>query len=204
MTRTKCSAIALAIGLAFSTGALAQKMSKSDYATQKDAIAAQFKSARAGCDGAAANAKDICVARADGAQQIARAELEARYAPTQKTRYGVQVANADAAYLVAKQECDDKAGNAKDVCVTQAKAAQTAAKADAKARMKVSRANATAEEKSADAKTVAKEQATDARKDAAAEKRAADYVVAKEKCDAFAGDARGTCMDEAKARFDKS
>jgi hypothetical protein len=204
MTRTSISAIALAIGFAFSTGAMAQNMSKSDYTQQKDAIAAQFKAAKAGCDGSAGNAKDICVAKAEGGQMIAKAELEASYKPTQKSRYEVRAANADAAYLLAKQECDDKAGNAKDVCMKEAKAAQTAAKADARAKMKISKANATADEKSADAKTVAREQSIDARRDAAEEKRNAAYQVAKEKCDAFAGDAKATCLTEAKAQFDKS
>jgi hypothetical protein len=34
---------------------------------------------------------------------------------------------------VAKEKCDDKAGNEKDVCVKEAKAALVRAKADAKA-----------------------------------------------------------------------
>ena len=42
-----------------------------------------------------------------------------------------------------------------------------------------------------------------ARKDAQSDKRDVDYAVAKEKCDAFAGDAKSTCMNEAKARLGK-
>lgn len=36
------------------------------------------------------------------------------------------------------------------------------------------------------------------------DKRDADYAVAKEKCDAFAGGAKSNCMNEAKACFGKS
>ena len=35
-------------------------------------------------------------------------------------------------------------------------------------------------------------------------KRDAEYAVAKEKCDAFAGDAKTNCLNEANARFGKS
>jgi len=41
-------------------------------------------------------------------------------------------------------------------------------------------------------------------KDAATEKRDADYKLAKEKCDTFAGDAKASCLTEANTRFGKS
>ena len=43
----------------------------------------------------------------------------------------------------------------------------------------------------------------DARKDAADDRRDADYRVALEKCDAFAGDAKSTCVGSAKSRYGK-
>ena len=49
-----------------------------------------------------------------------------------------------------------------------------------------------------------REQGADARKDAATDKRDADYAMAKEKCDAFTGDANTSCLSEAKAGFGKS
>ena len=49
-----------------------------------------------------------------------------------------------------------------------------------------------------------KEGSADVRKDAATEKRDADYKVAKEKCDAFTGDAKASCMTDAKTRYGKS
>jgi hypothetical protein len=44
----------------------------------------------------------------------------------------------------------------------------------------------------------------EAKKDAAADKRDADYNVAVEKCDALAGDAKTGCIAAAKAKFGKS
>ena len=204
MNKFNINTLAVAIGLAFSTGAMAIDMSKAEYTGQKDAIAAEFKSAKANCGEAAANAKDICIAKAQGSEKIAKAELEARYKPTEKSHFQVRVAKAEAAYAVAKEECDDKAGNVKDVCVKQAKAAETSAKADAKAQMKITKATGTASETAADARTKANVETTDARKEAATDKRDAAYTVAKEKCDAFASDAKDRCIAEAKARYGKS
>ena len=112
---------------------------------------------------------------------MAKAELEAVYQPCGKHRYDVNVAKADAEYAVAKEKCDDKAGNDKKVCVKEAKAAETRAKADAKANLKTASAdNAAAEDK-----------------------READYKVAKAKCDRLAGEAKEHCVDDAKARYAK-
>jgi hypothetical protein len=59
---------------------------------------------------------------------------------------------------------------------------QTAAMADAKAQRKIA----------------------DARKDASADKNDADYAVAKEKCEALAGDVKETCVQDAKTHYGKS
>ena len=83
---------------------------------------------------------------------------------------------------MAKEKCDDLKGNAKDVCVKDAKAAHTRAKVDAKANQKV----------------------TEVRKDATEDKRDANYALAKERCDALAGDAKTKCVNDAKARFGKT
>ena len=197
------NAIAMAIGLAFSAGAMAQTMSKDEYKSAKDGIAAEYKSAKAACGSLAGNAKDICKAEASGNEKVAKAELEAKYKPSVEARYKVRVARANADYAVAREKCDDAAGNVKNVCVKEAKVAAVAAKADAKAQMKSANANETAAETSAKASSKAREQGADARQDAASDKRDADYAVAKEKCDAFAGDAKTNCLNEAKARFGK-
>jgi hypothetical protein len=203
MNKLNISMIAMAISLAFSTGAIAQNMSKDDYKAGKDKIAAEYKSAKAACDSLSGNPKDICVADAKGKEKVAKAELEAGYKPSNKATYEVSVAKAEADYAVAKERCDDLAGNAKDVCVKEAKAAETTAKANAKAQMKTAEANVTAKEKTTEARSDASKKATDARKDATADKRDAEYAVAKEKCDTFSGDAKDQCLNQAKARFGK-
>jgi len=201
MNKLDIASIAAAFALAFSPGANAQSISKADYKSGKDSIAAEYKSAASACASLSGNAKDICRAEAKGKQNVAKAELEARNKPTNKSRYAVSVATAEAAYSVAKEKCDDKAGNDKTVCVKEAKAAETRAKADAKAQMKTAAANKSANETSTAARKEARETGADARKDAAADKRTADYALAKAKCDALAGDAKDRCMNEAKARY---
>ena len=51
----------------------------------------------------------------------------------------------------------------------------------------------------ADAKAARK--TTDARVDASKDKMKADYKVAAEKCDSLAGDAKNSCIADAKTRF---
>ena len=185
--------LVLAASVAFSAGAMAQNMSQDDYEAGKDQSASQYKADKAACKSFSGNARDICVAEAKGKEKVANADLEAGYKPTANNRYKASVAVAEAAYSVARERCDDKAGNAKSVCVEEAKAAQTTAKADAKAQMKVSDANAVARGKNAEA-----------RKDAAASTNDAQYGVAKEKCDTYAGEAKDHCLAQAKKNFGKS
>ena len=204
MNKVHINVIALAVSLAFSAGAMAQSMSKGDYQAGKGRIAAEYKSAKAACDSLSGNTSDICVAEAKGTEKVAIADLEAGYKPSAKTRYQARAAKAEADLAVAKERCDDMAGNAKDVCVKEANAAATTAKADAKAQMKTSEANAVASDKTADARSEANEKAAGARKDASAEKLDAQYGVAKEKCDEYAGGAKDYCLQRAKARFGAS
>ena len=91
MNQFNIAAIAVAIGLAFSTGAMAQSMSKDEYQARKDGISAEYKSAKANCDSFSRNVKDRCKAEAVGNEKIAKTELEFRYKPTDKTRYEARV-----------------------------------------------------------------------------------------------------------------
>ena len=111
MNKLNIIAIALATGLAFSTGAMALSMSKDEYKGRKDGIATEYKTAKAGCGSFAANAKDICMAEAKGREKIAKADLEERYKPAPNTRYRARIARAEADYSVAREKCDDQAGN---------------------------------------------------------------------------------------------
>lgn len=190
MKNIKISVLSLAIGLAMSTGAMAESMSKDQYKSLEKDIDTEYKAAKTVCESLAGNANDICVAEAKGKMNIAKAELEYNYKPTVKTMYKARVAKADADYSVATQKCDDKDGNDEDVCVKEAKAAKTQQTAAAEAQMKTSKADAVAIEKS-----------YDARKDAETDMRDANYAVAKEKCDALADDAKDLCMSNAKVHF---
>ena len=182
MKRTNLTLIAAAVGLAFSAAVSAgTPMTKASYDESGKNIEAQYKTAKAACKSLKDNAQDICEAQAKGAQNVAHAELKADYKPSHESRYDARVVKADADYSVAREMCDDKAGNDKDVCVKEAKAALTRAQADAKAG----------------------EKTASARMDATKDKRDADYKVAAEKCEALAGDAKSACMKDAKARFGK-
>jgi hypothetical protein len=162
--------------------AQAATISQADYKAGKTRISADYKTDKAACAPLTANAKDVCLEEAKAKEKVARAELEYSYTGKAKDQTKLLVAKADSGYAVAKEKCDDKAGNDKDVCVKEAKAIQTAALADAKAGKKIH----------------------EARKDAAQDKRDADYKLAVEKCDAMSGDAKASCVAAAKAKFGKT
>jgi hypothetical protein len=187
MKNINISVLALAIGLALSTGAMAESMTKKQYTALDKKIDAEYKVAKKGCDSLSGNAEDICEAEAKGTRNTAEAELKYNYNPTNKALYQVRVAKADADYSVANQKCDDKDGNVEDVCEKEAIAAKVQETAAAEAQMKASKADAVAIEKS-----------SDARKDAEKDMRDANYAVAKEKCEALDGKAEELCMVDAK------
>ncbi len=195
----------MAIGVGICAGAIAQSMPKVQYKSANAAIAAENKAARAACGRSlSSNAKNICNAEASGREKVAKAELEAKYKPSQERSYRVHVARANSDYSVAKELCNYAAANAKHVCVKEAKAAAVGAKADALTQMKITNANQKAAETSARAIKVANEKASDARKDSVSDKNDADYALAKERCDFFSSDAKSNCVNQAKARFGKS
>jgi len=162
--------------------AQAATMSKADYKADKTRISADYKADKAACASLKDNAKDICVEQAKAKEKVARAELEYSYTGKATDQNKILVAKAEANYSVAKEKCDDMKGNDKDVCVKEAKAVEVKALADAKMGKQIA----------------------EVKKDAAQDKRDADYKVAAEKCDALAGDAKSTCIAAAKAKFGKS
>ncbi|MEO7151865.1 MAG: hypothetical protein ABIX46_09195 [Burkholderiaceae bacterium] len=168
--------------LAVSSAAFAATVSKEDYRARKAQISDAYKADKKACGSLAGNAKDICQEEAKGKEKIARAEIEYQYTGKPKDNEKFAMAKADATYNIAKEKCDDLAGNPKDVCVKEAKAVHVAAKADAKTM-----------------KTVAT-----SRNEAVDEKRDAQYQVATEKCDALSGDAKSSCIKTAKARYGKT
>jgi hypothetical protein len=161
---------------------LAVKNADTQYKTDKDA-----------CSSRSGNAKDICIAEANGKEKVAKADAEAAYKSTPKAREDARVARAEATHYVAKEKCDDLSGNAKDVCLKEADAALVKAKADAKV-----------DRVAADTKEDAAMKQAEARQQAAQDKRNADYKVAIEKCDALSGAAKNTCISDAKVQYGKS
>jgi hypothetical protein len=186
--KLKLIMLTLAVSCTFAGNAMA--LSKDEYKVQKERIEMEYKASHDKCASLSANAKDICQAEAKGTEKVAKAELEAQYKPNPSHDKKIRDAKADAAYDVAKEKCDDLAGNAKNVCVKEAQAARTTAKADAK----VSKVSADAnKDKAADMAGV--------QKDAAVDKRDAGYEVAKARCDSLAGGAKDGCLNDAKAKF---
>lgn len=175
------TSLALAALLALSV-AQAQTMNKADYKASKTTISANYSTDKKACASLAGNTKDICVEEAKAKKEIAYAELEYGYTGKASDQNKVLKTKAKAAYAVAKEKCDDQAGNAKSVCVKEAKAIETKALADAKMGKQI----------------------TEAKKDGAQEKIDADYKVAAQKCNALAGDAKASCMAAAKAKFNKT
>jgi len=162
--------------------AQAATMSKVDYKAAKTRISADYKADKAACASMTANAKDICIEEAKAKEKIARAEAEYSYTGKPKDQTTLMQVKAKSAYAVAKEKCDDKTGNDKDVCVKEAKAVETKALADAKMGKQIG-----------EAKTEASE-----------DKRDADYKLAVAKCDAMTGDAKTSCLAAAKVKFGKN
>jgi hypothetical protein len=109
--------------------------------------------------------------------------VSAQAADANKTQrdadYKATVAQADSDYKAAKESCNTRAGNDKDVCLKEANAAHVKATADAKAKRKAAAAMAAARD----------------------DKNDANYKVAAEKCDAMSGTAKDTCVRDAKMKY---
>jgi hypothetical protein len=168
-------------------------ISKDTYDQAVKNAEAQYKMDKDACSSRSGKSKDICLAEANGKEKVAKADAESAYKNTPKVREDARVTRAEATYNVAKEKCDQLAGNPKDVCVKEANAVLVKAKADAKV-----------DRVAADTRQDAAAKQADARKDANADNRDADYKVAVEKCDALAGSAKDACISNAKAQYGKS
>ncbi len=152
---------------------------KTAYENAKASAKSTYEAATKRCDSMKGNARDVCLAEAKAARTRTEEEAEAAYQGTPKARAHAVDEIAEANYKVARERCNERSGNDKDVCIKVAKAELTKAKADAKANRKT----------------------IEARQDAAKDKREAEYKVAAEKCDALNGDAKSACVKDAKARY---
>ncbi|MBI4696408.1 MAG: hypothetical protein HY749_20560 [Gammaproteobacteria bacterium] len=133
------------------------------------------------CKQLSGNKRDVCMAEARRDERTEKADAEAAYKPNADHITDEMTTRADGDYKVAKEKCDAKAGNDKDICLKDAEAAHTKAIADAKAYRKSAEAHQDAAKKSMDA----------------------DYDAAKERCENYAGETRDTCLSEARARYGK-
>lgn len=147
------------------------------YKQAKDTAEATYDNAKKACDSMKDNAKDVCNAEAKAARDKSKAQAEAQYKGTPKAHADARLVAAKADYDVAKERCDDKSGNDKDVCVKDAKASRTKAEADVKA----ARENRETRQETAQAKSDA------------------NYKAAVERCDALSGEAKDACVARAKS-----
>ncbi len=118
--------------------AAAAPMTRDDYKASRARIIAEYEAERQKCGPSLGTPTEICVARARGARKVANAELQAAYKPGPRTYYAAAMARAEAAFAIAKEECDRQKGEARKACDKDAKAAFERAKAEAKAARKAS------------------------------------------------------------------
>jgi hypothetical protein len=164
-------------------------LTPAEQKAEKDHISAEYKAANDQCKTLKGNAKDVCQDRAKGKKKVAEAELDYKKDPSERHRHNLAKAKADADYSIAKENCEDAKGNAKDVCKKEAKAAHVKALEAAK----VAEARHDPSAKPSDV--------AEARKDAGEKTREADYKAVKERCEALSGDAKDTCVADAKRQF---
>jgi len=173
--------IGAALAWAGSARAQAVPDAKTAYQQAQATAEANFKAARTRCDLIAGNPHDLCVAEAKAARVRVEEEAEAAYKNTLSAYTRARMRIAAANHDRDKVRCAAVTGNERDVCLEQAKATLVAAQADAKA----------------DRKSI------EARLDAREDKLAAQYRVAIEKCDAYAGAVKDQCVSTAKTTFGK-
>ncbi len=152
MTHPIVHAWLFACGICISTNVFADAMNADDYAIERDRISAEHKAAWDACDKVidastdvramqandkdslemaerafqgTTNAKEICVATADGEQKIALAELEYRRSASDENRAKVDAARADEELAIAKLKCAGEAADAQATCVQDAQAKRT-------------------------------------------------------------------------------
>ena len=94
-----------------------------------------------------------------------------------KDEYKTQKDRIEGDYKVSRDKCASLKANAKDICVAEAKGVEKTAKAELEAQYKPSPRN--------------EQKVKDAKADAA-------YDVAKEKCDDLSGNAKDTCVKDAR------
>lgn len=142
---------------------------------------ALYEAASARCAALAGIAHDICEADAHAARVRSEEEANAAYRNTLAAYTQARIRIASAYHERDKTRCGALAGNDREVCVEQARAVLVAAQADARADRK----------------------AIEARLDARDEKLSAEYRVALQRCDAYAGVVKDQCVSTARTAYGK-
>lgn len=155
--------------------------SKDAYKAAKRNADEVYKAAREKCNEMSGNPKDVCIEEAKAAQTKGHADAEAKYKDTPKAHMKARIAGADADFSVAKEKCNAKTGNEKNLCLEEARAAHTKAVVDAKSRKEI----------------------REVKKEATEDKREADYKVEIEKCERLGGATKESCIAAAKSKFGK-
>jgi hypothetical protein len=181
MNTVYLSALCAAALLASAAAPAATPEGKALYDQTRAAAAAAYKAEKAQCHSVAGNARDVCEAEAKARFVRADEDATAQYRNTLDANTRARMKISAANYDLDRAKCGALGGNDKDVCIQQAKATRVAAEADAKADQK----------------------AFEARQDARDDKRTAEYKVALEKCDAFAGAVKDNCVSTAKSQYGK-
>jgi hypothetical protein len=177
-----CKTLLAVAAMCAAVAAPAATLAKADYKAGKDTLSTTYKADLAACSAFTDNKRDICKEEAKAKDKVALAELEFAYTAKPADRIKVAVVKADTAYAVAKEKCDDLAGQPKDVCRAEAKAVHTKALVEAKLDKQVAAAVVNAADDRSDA----------------------NYKLAREKCDSLAGTAQASCITDAKTRFNKT
>lgn len=154
---------------------------KTAYQQAMDGAEKTFELAKARCDAIAGIPHEICITDARAARVRTEEEAGAAYKNTLAAYIQARMRIASAYHERDKTRCGALAGNDREVCLQQAKATLVASQADARADRK----------------------AIEARLDAHDEKIAAEYRVALQKCDAYAGAVKDQCVSTARTAYGK-
>jgi len=93
--------VMLALASTFFVAGQAGAMTKDEYKVAKEKVEADYKVAKAQCDTMKDNAKDVCQKEAKGKEEVAKAELEQQYQPSDSHARKVAEEKVKATYEVA-------------------------------------------------------------------------------------------------------
>jgi hypothetical protein len=161
--------------------AQAQTMSPVLYQAEQVRIADDHRSLLRECALLERRAREICVEQFKGQENIARAQLEYRAAPSALLLTRLHTARAEAAFAVARKQCEERPTASRPACMQDANWILSRALADARSAPKPAAVPL----------------------GAAPESPAAAFHAAAAKCQGYTGDARLTCRNAALRRLGK-